>query len=280
MKTFFQQHALALLLLGSAFFAGSAGLTGAHVLRIRAMRDIGFPIAAEVKPLLQRKAMLSEQAEIAKLHASARGSAYREIYDLYVLPEQPDVPRTLAILETLLTHLQDQRILRSIDGIETGDVADDAADITITVVAEEGKSATLLDLLDISGVLTVNDAFTPAERTALLALTERENPAVIAAVEQFLGGDLLQYAKVPQLAESQLFKSVGTESFEQDFRALTDTSRLRSFAQTALLLDGGDASLWPLPLFTVERSHWEKVEGGEKLTLALRAWGKGDARDL
>lgn len=280
MKTFFQQHALALLLLGTAFFAGSAGLTGAHVLRIRAMRDVGFPIAAEVKPLIQRKAMLSEQAEIAKLHASARGSAYREIYDLYVLPEKPDVPRTLAILETLLTHLQDQNILRSIDGIETGEATDDAADVTITVIAEEGKAGDLLDLLDISGVLTVNDAFTPAERTALLALTERENPAVIAAVEQFLGGDLLQYAKVPQLAESQLFKSVGTESFEQDFRALTDTSRLRSFAQTALLLDGGDASLWPLPLFTVERSHWETVEGGEKLTLALRAWGKGDARDL
>ncbi len=274
MKTFFQQHALALLLLGTAFFAGSAGLTGAHVLRIRTMRDVGFPIAAEVKPLIQRKAMLSEQAEIAKLHASARGSAYREIYDLYVLPEKPDVPRTLAILETLLTHLQDQNILRSIDGIETGEATDDAADVTITVIAEEGKAGDLLDLLDISGVLTVNDAFTPAERTALLALTERENPAVIAAVEQFLGGDLLQYAKVPQLAESQLFKSVGTESFEQDFRALTDTSRLRSFAQTALLLDGGDASLWPLPLFTVERSHWEKVDGGEKLTLTLRAHGK------
>lgn len=276
MKHFIRDHALALLLLGTAFFAGSAGLTGAHVLRIRAMRDIGFPIAAEVKPLLRRRAMLSEQADVAKLHASARGESYREIYDLYVLPEKPDMARTLAIVERLLTHLQDQGVVRAIESIGTG--SGDALSVAVTVVPGEGER--LLDLLDISGVLTVNDALSEQERATLLALTERENPAVIAAVEQFLGGDLLQYAKVPQLAESRLLQSVGTERFESDFRSLVDGSRLRSFAQTALLLDGPDASLWPLPLFTVERAHWEAAAGAERLTLLLKARGKGDARDL
>lgn len=280
MTSFLRAHALALTLLGLSLFAGSAGLTAAHVLKIRAMRDIGFPIAADVKPLLQRRAMLSEQAEIARLHASARGGAYREVYDLYVLPEKPDAARTLAILETLLTHMQDQGIIRDIESIETGTVGESSADLAVAVTVEPGKAPQLLDLLDLSGVLTVNDAFSEAERRSLLALTERENPAVIAAVEQFLGGDLLQYAKVPQLAESQLLKSVGTELFENDFRALVDTSRLRAFAQTALLLDGGDASLWPLPLFTVERAHWERTGDAERLTLTLRAHGKGEARNL
>ncbi len=271
-------HALALMLLGAAFFAGSAGLTAAHVLKIAAMRDIGFPIAAEVQPLLQRKGMLEEQAEVAKLQASVRGDAYREIYDVYVLPEKPDNVRTLAILEKLLTQLQKKGVVQSIESIEAGKADTSSVDFTVAVIVEPGKGDAFLDLLDLSGVLTVNDAFTEQERGVLLTLTERENPAVIAAVEQFLSGDLLQYAKVPQLAESQLLKSVGTVQFESDFRALVDSSRLRSFAQTALLLDEGDASLWPLPLMTVERSHWEHVDGAEHLTVLLRAHGKGEVR--
>lgn len=280
MTAFLRAHALALLLLGTSFFAGSAGLLYAHVLKIRTMRDVGFPIAAEVQPLLQRKALLSEQTEIASLQASARGNAYREIYDLYVLPEKADAARTVAVLETLLTHLRERGIIRFIEGIDTWEADGASTDVSFKVIAAPEGAAAILDLLDLSGVLTVNDAFTEAERAQLLALTERENPATIAAVEQFLGGDLLQYAKVPQLAESQLLQSVGTESFERDFRALADSSRLRSFATTALLLDGGDQSLWPLPLFTVERAHWESTPAGEALTLGLRARGKGDAREL
>jgi len=275
---FFRAHALALLLLGTSFFAGSAGLLYAHVLKISAMRDVGFPIAAEVQPLMQRKVLLSEQTEIAALQASARGNGYREMYDLYVLPEKADAARTVAVIETLLTHLRERGIVRSIEGIDTWEADGASTDVSFSVTAAPGGAAAILGLLDLSGVLTVNDAFTEAERTQLLALTERENPATIAAVEQFLGADLLQYAKVPQLAESQLFQSVGTESFERDFLALADSSRLRSFATTALLLDGGDTSLWPLPLFTVERAHWEQTDAGEVLTLGVRARGKGDAR--
>lgn len=275
MTAFVRAHALALLLLGCSFFAGSAGLLGAHVLKIRMMRDVGFPIAAEVQPLLQRKAMLAEQSEVAALQASARGDSYREVYDLYVLPEKPDASRMLATLETLLTHLQKQGIVASIDSIAAGAVTESTADVTVDVVVARDKADAFLDLFDLSGVLTVNDAFTQGERDRLIALTERENPASVAAVEQFLAGDLLQYAKVPQLAESQLLKSVGTDRFEADFRPLADGSRLRSFAQTALLLDGAERSLWPLPLFTVKDAHWEKAEAGERLTLTLRAHGKG-----
>lgn len=279
MTAFFRAHALAFTLLGLSFFFGSAGLVGAHVLRIRTMRDIGFPIAADVQPLQQRKAFLQEQAEIASLHASARGGAYRELYDLYVLPETPDMPRTLAVLERLLTHLQRQNIVRTIESV----VADDAtADITITLTTELGKGDALLNLFELSGVLTVNDAFTDAERAALIALTERENPTAIAALEQFLSGDLLQYARVPQLPESHVLQSIGSELFEQDFRALVDTSRLRSFAQVALLLDEDDVSLWPLPLFTIERAHWEESGDRDHWTITVRAQSKnenGEAKD-
>lgn len=278
MKTFFRNHALALFLLGCSFFAGSAGLMAAHVLKIRAMRDVGFPIAAEVKPFLQRKAMLTEQAEIAELQASARGSSYREIYDLYVLPEKVDASRMLKTLETLLTHLQSQGIVTAIGAIHTGPADDASAEFMLDVTVPAGEGQKFFDLFDISGVLTVNDAFTESERATFIALTERENPAVIAAVEQFLGGDLLQYAKVPQLAESQLFKAVGTDRFETDVRALIDGSRLRAFAQTALLLDNPDASLWPLPLFTTKDVHWERAGDGERLTLTVRAHGKGNVR--
>ncbi len=275
MTNFLRAHALALTLLGVAFFFGSAGLTAAHVLRIRAMRDIGFPIAAEVQPLQQRKSMLQEQSEVATLQASARGDAYREIYALYVLPETPDVPRTLAILEQLLTQLQERGSIRSIDSLETGE----RAEITIAVTTEQDGGSALLDLLELSGVLTVNDAFTESERRALIALTERENPAVIAALEQFLSADLLQYARTPQIAESQLLKSVGSELFEADFHALVDGSRLRSFAQTALLLDREEDSLWPLPLFTVERAHAELTDGIERLTVTVRAHSAGESAE-
>lgn len=275
MTAFVRAHALALLLLGCSFFAGSAGLLGAHVLKIRMMRDVGFPIAAEVQPLLQRKAMLAEQSEVAALQASARGDGYREVYDLYVLPEKPDAARMLATLEALLTHLQNQGIVASIGSIAAGQATESTADVTVDVVVARDKADAFLDLFDLSGVLTVNDAFTQGERDRLIALTERENPASVAAVEQFLAGDLLQYAKVPQLAESQLLKSVGTDRFEADFRPLADGSRLRAFAQTALLLDGAERSLWPLPLFTVKDAHWEKADEGERLTLTLRAHGKG-----
>lgn len=278
--TFVRKHALALLLLGTSFFAGSAGLVGAHVLKIRTMRDVGFPIAADVKPLLQRKAMLVEQAEVASLQASARGSSYREIYDLYVLPEKVDAARMLTTLETLLTHLHEQGIIESIEAIHTGPANDASAEFVLDVTVADGTSQRFLDLFDISGVLTVNDALTQSERAALIALTERENPAVIAAVEQFLGGDLLQYAKVPQLAESQLFKAVGTDRFEFDVRALIDGSRLRAFGKTALILDGGDISLWPLPLFTIMNVHWERAGESERLTLTIRAHGKAGATVL
>lgn len=278
MTTFFRTHATALFLLGLAFFAGSVGLLTAHVLTIRTMRDVGFPIAAEVQPLMQRKSLLTEQTEVAALQASVRGDAYREIYDLYVLPEKADAARTVAIFEALLTQLHQQKIVRSIDAIDAWSSDGSSVDVSLTVTAAPGGSATILSMLDLSGVLTVNDAFTEAERAALLELSEQENPTTIAAVERFLSGDLLQYAKVPQLTESQLFQSVGTERFEHDFRALADASRLRSFAQTALLLDQGDTSLWPLPLFTIERAHWEHSPDGEVLTLAVRAHGKGAAR--
>ncbi len=286
MTAFFRIHATALFLLGMAFFAGSAGLLTAHALTIRTMRDVGFPIAAEVQPLVQRKALLAEQTEIATLQASVRGDAYREIYDVYVLPEKADVTRTVAVLEALLTQLQQQGIVRSIGAIDTWKNDGSSVDVSLTVTAAPGGSATILSLLDVSGVLTVSDAFTEVERAALLELSEQENPAIIAAVERFLSGDLLQYAKVSELTESQLFQSVGTERFERDFRALVDTSRLRSFAQTALLLDGGNSSapqegssLWPLPLFTIEQSHWENTPAGEVLTLTMRAHGKGDLYD-
>lgn len=273
---FVRDHAPAFLLLGASLFVASAGLLYAHVLGIGTMRDVGFPIAASVQPLLQRKAMLEEQAEVAKLQASVRGEAYREIYDVYVLPEKPDAARTVATLETLLTHLQRKGIVRSIDLLELGETTDDIADVTVSATVHAGGAAPLLDLLDLGGVLTVNDAFADRERDALLALTERENPATIAAVEQFLGGDLLQYARSPEHAESQLLKSVGTETFERDFRGIVDTSRLRAFAQTALLLDGEEKSLWPLPLFTIERAHWEKTGDAERVTVLLRAHGKGE----
>lgn len=277
MTAFIRTHALAIFLLGLAFFGGSTGLMTAHVLKIRIMRDVGFPIAADVQPMLQRKAILAEQAEVAALQASARGSSYREIYDVYVLPEKPDVERSLATLETLLTYLQSQGVLMTIDSIAAGTADDSFADFTLTVTVPEGKGQAFLDMFDLSGVLTVNDAFTQSERAALIALTERENPTVIAAVEQFLSGDLLEYARVPQLAESRLLQSVGTDLFEADFHALVDGSRLRSFAQTALMLDDAKDSLWPLPILTVQHAHWERVGRGEQLTVTVRAHAKGGA---
>lgn len=273
MIAFARRHSLALTLVGGALFVASCGLTASHVLAIRNMRDDGFRVAAAVQPLQRRKAVLREQADIAKLQASARGETYRELYDLYVLPQQPDLPRVLASLETLLTHLRRQGVVRSIEKMEIVDP--DAGTITLDVRLSAGGMETLLDLFDLSGVLTVSDVLSASERSALLNLTEEENPAVIAALEQFLSTDFLQYAADPDRQEARLVQSVSGDRFESEFDDLLAASRLRAFARTADVLTSAHTSLWPLPLFTVERVDWEN-DSVEHLSLEIRVHAKSD----
>lgn len=263
------RNARTVLAIGGALFTLSLGLVTSHVLAIRDMRDTGFPIAAEVETLQRRKVTIAEQNEIVGLQASARGDTYRELYDLYVLPARPDVPRALGTVETLLTMLARRGVVREIQSMTTDD-----ATISVTVTVASGESDTLLDLLDLGGVLTVSDTFLESERQMLLALTERENPTVIAALEQFLSGDLLQYAQAPERIEGEFLKSVESRGFEQDFRSIIGSSRLGEFAETAKLLSADRTSLWPLPLMTVESSAWEDMGTSERLTLTLKVHGK------
>ncbi len=269
-----RRHAVTAAVLGTAFFAASAGLTAAHVLAVSAMRDVGLPVAARIPVLAQRKAALAEQADIAALRASVSGEAYDELYRLYVLPDKPDLPRVVSILEKLLNRLETSGTVRELTSILS---TEETNTITIDLLVAAGKSSDVIQLIDLSGMLTISDALTPADHDALLALTEQEDPSAIVALEQFLTTDLLRYASEPQASESQLLRAGADDVFRQNVLSILDASRLRSIAATATFLANdkkGSVSLWPLPLLTIESVRTETTPSGEHLTLTVRAHGK------
>ncbi len=249
-------------LLSALFLGLSIQLLTLHVSDVRAMRDVGLPAALALPSIEHRMSVLKEQSEVAQLQASIVGDSTEEMLHMYVLPSDTATDRLLATLDTLTTELRRQGMLSSLSPIHTGDAISvemmDAqkktatfSKIPVTFEADvTGKGLQTLFLFqNVSGLLTVSDVLTSDEQSALLRLTEEENPAAITALETFLGTDLLSYAQSPDLVENQLFKSFSSDSFTQTFHSLIGQSSLGSVAS---LLSGpiGHAlqrdKLWPL----------------------------------
>jgi hypothetical protein len=273
----------------SAVLGVTLGLCGyvvfVQVAAVRQLKQEAIPLLSTLPDLSDRLAALSEQVELMELQRLLSTGNQDEVIRAYVLPDEPDLDRLLSLLDALTGRLRVEGKLSVVEPIRVGDAREvDLGDASVGVlpvelavtVTESGKDD-LLAMLRLSGLLTVSDALRPAEITMLLQLTERENPAGIAALEQhFLSVDLLRYARETKSFEERLTASFPSPEFADAFAAARGSSTL---SDARRLLGGafGDelhaSGSWPMRLLEVERAESEAAGGGMvRLRLSLRAY--------
>lgn len=262
-----------------ALIAGSGMLLWMHSVSVREMREIGLPAALALPRIEKRMEILKEQNEIAELQASLRGGSEEERLHVYVLPAEEDIDRLLATFDVLFSYLEQKRLLHTVSAVEVGEQAPVSEGLSALPVSFEATVTRpgmedLLLFTELSGLLTVSDALTQEDIDALLALTEQENPASVAALEHFLATDLLRYAEEPRPYEEQLRKSFSPAA-EETLRVLLDAESLRRardlFGAMAPVLR--QQNLWPLRLLTVESAASQDAgDGLVRVALTLRAY--------
>ncbi len=274
MSSFFRRffgQPLVTLPLALALFGYASALIFAHAMTVRQVNEAGLPAAAALPQMEKRLALLQDQAEAMELQEALKDGSAQDELKAFVIPQKTDLTRLLATFDVLRDVLQHKGLLRSLSPIEVGQPGPAvhnprlrATPIHFTAeVTEEGMDAMLL-FFHLSGLLTVSDALSPSERSALINLTEQENPAALTVLEQFLGTDLLQYASDPTTAEREVLRSLTSASFEQHF---TSALRTSSLAKAKYLLGDGwgkaltQRNLWPTPLLSVQTVDMQALSG-------------------
>lgn len=256
-------------------------LVFAQVRSIHQLKDEALPTMAALPALTARLTALDEQVELMELQRLLSTGDQDEVIRAFVLPDGPEVERLLAQLEIMTETLRAQGVLMSVSPVQIGkaEIEGELQSFPIDVemqTTQEGKDL-FLGAVRLSGLLTVSDAL-PADETAmLLRLTEKENPAGIAALEQhFLSVDLLRYARDPQSYENRLMASFPSESFADSFQAvrssgvLSDARRLLG-GKLGDLLD--EQNLWPMRLLDIENVSVREIGNGEVMVkMRLKAY--------
>ncbi len=267
-----------------------------HVRTLQEARAETLPLAASLPPLERRLQLLKDQVELTQLHAALRTGSPEEKLHAYVLPETDDIARLLAFVDVARGLLEKKELLRSMSAVDVGvrePVSADRLAVPETdgpsrplmtqrlafdaVVKPEGMQI-LLNLVDLSGLLTVGDALGDEQVQMLFNLTEAQNPAGIVAVEKFLSADLFAYVRDPRLADKHLTQSFPSEQFLRQFHALLAESQLKD-AKDLLGGEWGRAleaqQLWPSQFLTPETVIVEKLsDGWVRVSLALTAWSR------
>jgi len=271
MKTMLSEARIRPVLLiasGCAFLFVSALLIVGHVRLVQEVRDVSLPTLSQIPVMERRLDVLKQQVETAQLHAALTTGSQEERVYVYVLPEQPDLDRLIAIFDLLRDNLKRSGWLSSMSAIEVRDDVSpeelsDVHHLNVTMTLHEEGLRRVLILLRLAGLLTVGDALTPEEYDLLVQRTEAENPAGIVAVEDFLSTDILEYVRNSRPYEDQLLRSFASPTFERVVQSITATSLLRD---ARILFEGSlgetfaSRSLWPLPFVTVE--HVSQQSGG------------------
>lgn len=258
----------------------SSVLVFVHAVTIRQVKEIGLPASVELPQMQRRLELLKDQVEAAELQEALGGGSAGEQLRTFVLPEELDLQRLLATFDILHDALENEQLLLSMSPIQVGEIVQDAqgarsvpvsfqADVT-----KEGMDKLLL-MVRLSGLLTISDALTPPQLSALINLTEEENPAALTVLEQFLASDLLRYSRGPLPYENQVLRSLTSEQFEAHFRDIIDHSLL---AKARYLFGGpmGDLfeahNLWPNQMFSAESVAVQLLPGGHyRLSVELAA---------
>lgn len=282
-----------LLLLGGAFtLAVAALLVKAHVTAITEMRADVLPLAARITPLSDRLAILQKQVEVSKLAAAVRPDTAEERLHMYVLPQDAALDRAISAINTTTDTLRSMGELKDMSAITPGA----ALPVTLSgagvstlhllrrtlsfsvTVTDDGRR-TLEHFIDLSGLLTVQDALTEEQSQHLFALTEDENPAGITALGQFLSTDLFTFLRDPKGSEEHLLSSFSSDAFSATIRSIAESA---FFREEAAFAKGpvGEAilrqHLWPLPFLETEKLQLTDAgDGWYRLSLVLSTYGRG-----
>ncbi len=256
-----------------------------HGVRVRQMKEVGLPAALALPQIEKRLDVLKEQAEVMQLQQSVSDGSNSEQLHVYVLPDEPRLDRLLATFDALFEALRQGTSLTTVSAVHVGDTVAASRDASLTMtpvsfeadVNEEGLHSLFL-FTDVSGLLTVGDAFTPEEQSLLLSLTEQENPAAVTALESFLSQTLLTYAQDPKHSEEQLLKSFTSDSFTEALHTIARESRLREVTR---LFSGNFLSviearkLWPLRFLTVAKADIEDRGNNQfHIAVTFTAYGR------
>lgn len=257
------------LMIAGVLIVGSGLLLWGHAGAVRDMREIGLPAAVALPHMEKRIALLQEQNEIAEVQAEVRGGSQEDLLHLYVIPEEDDIDRLLATFDVVFSYMEQKRLLKSFSDITVGereDVSENLAALPITFEADltDDGLKQLLTIIDFSGLLTVSDLLSQDDIDMALALTERENPAAIAALEQFLGTDLLRYAEEPKSYEEQLKKSFVSPASETALMNFFQSDHLRAAKDRMNELGPilRSQKMWPSRLLTVDAAAYRDVGNG------------------
>lgn len=270
----------AMLTASTGLMFASALLLWLHAATVRDMREIGLPAAVEVPRIEQRMAILREQNEVAQLQAALRGGSQEELMRVYALPADADADRLLAMFDVLFSYLEQAGDLSWFSAVSVGEQVEYDALTALPVTFEavltpEGVSELEL-FIRLSGFMTVSDALGEDGIASLLELSERENPASVAALEHFLSTDLLRYSEDARPYEEQLRRSFSPAA-EDVLRSAFDSTDLRNartlFGNLAPVLRSQE--LWPLRMLTITHASYEtRPDGDIRVTYEVEAWSR------
>jgi hypothetical protein len=270
------------LMTGVGLLGLSALLLASHAGAVRAMRDTGLPAAVELPALEQRMRILKEQNEVAELQAALSTGSAQEMLDVYVLPSGTGAVRALAALDTLFSFLQQNRELLSVSAVTVGDLRQDAEGTTVLPltfsahVTRDGWRKMSM-FIAASGLMTVGDTISHDQFAELLSLTEQENPATVAALEQFFSVDLLRYAQDPRAFNEALLKSFSSDIALHTIRTFLDGPHLQSIRDILGPLSPTlrASRLWPLQFLQLEQTDQRLLDDGTfEVTVTVGAYGR------
>jgi hypothetical protein len=270
------QATVALILL-----VGSGLLLVDHARAIADMRETGIPAAMELQMLEKRMRTIKEQNELAELQAALVTGSQEEQVQVYVLPDEEDAGRAVAALDVLFNYLQKQKQLLSVSAVTAGDLVTDESvsilPLSFTARLTVDGWNTLQHFVRMSGLLTIGDLMSNKDIETLLQLTEDENPASVAALEQFLRTDLLRYSEEPRPFEDQLLRSFSSDTTIESVRAFLTSAEMQ--ATRSLLKDLGpsirSAKLWPLRFMELQKAGVQmRDDGTVEVDITIGAMGR------
>lgn len=271
------------LVVGIGLFGASIALVSEHVHAIVGVRDTAVPLIAQLTDLRYRQALLHEQVELTQLQSALRIGSQEEQVRTYVLPNQPNTDRIIALFDVLSLLPGQHAFIGGLSPITIGDAFAEEEGVLQTIpisvqctVRRDGLER-MLNFFRLSGVLTVADALRTDEIAMILAQVEAVDPAGIVALEQFFSTDLLEYAREPDVHEDQLLKGFSSPDVLEALRQTLQTSLLhdaRMFLGDAL----GDVleqqGLWPLPFLLIRDVQIQPGGAAEwfRVSLTLHAY--------
>ena len=276
-----------LFLVGLSFLGISSSLITEHIRTIASVREVSVPLVSEIPIMEQRKALLTEQVELTELQNSLRIGSNEERMRVYVLPDEFDIDRLVALFDVLTIAVKKLDYIASlISPIEFGEevlIGNGVYALPISLklsVSDDGLE-NIFNIFKLAGLVTIADALTEEEMAHLFKRIEEENPAGIVALEQFISTDLLEYALDSRPYDDRLKRSFLGSNF---LKTLEDVFSESVVADAKDLLGGPlghvlkQQKLWPMPFLTFEKIIIEqgKSDGWHMLSIRFHAYRRSE----